>query len=126
MFSFLFPLVSCVFRGSGIDSSRVCFAVVLCLYFLGGGSGFEGRRTNPVRDTRSKRLRTPSDVPEGSNPQRRYKTSANKRKESSMSMEEMPATEFMSRRKQNPYGEPREHFPGDEIFWTKQQFRIYH
>ena len=43
-----------------------------------------------------------------------------------MSMEEMPAAEFMSRRKINPYGEPREHFPGDDIFWTKQQFRIYH
>ena len=42
-----------------------------------------------------------------------------------MTMEEMPANEFMARRKLNPYGEPRAQFHGDELFWIKQQYRIY-
>ena len=58
---------------------------------LGGGSSF-AHRSNPSRDTGSKRLRNPDDVPEGSSaaPQCWTKTFANKQKEPVMGMDVMP------------------------------------
>ena len=42
-----------------------------------------------------------------------------------MSMDEMPSHEFIARRKLNPYADPRAQFHGDELFWTKKQYRIF-
>ena len=82
-------------------ASRVCLCFV-CV--LGGGSGVPTRRSNPSRDTGSKRLRNQEDVPEGSNaPKRNVKTTASKYKEPSKGMDEIPLAEFVSRRKINPY-----------------------
>ena len=89
----------------------------------GGGS----RRSNPSRDTGSKRLRNPQDeAPEGSNaPKRNVKTTASKYKEPSKGMDEIPLAEFVSQRKINPYANPHANFRGNELFWTKQQNLIY-
>ena len=67
-----------------------------------------------------------TEAAEGSNaPQRRTKTTATKEKEPTMGMDEIPLAEFISRRKINPYGNPRANFRGNELFWTKQQNLIY-
>ena len=42
-----------------------------------------------------------------------------------MGMDEIPLAEFISRRKINPYGNPRANFRGNDLFWTKQQNLIY-
>ena len=94
---------------------RVCF--VVCV--LGGGSGAPARRSNPSRDTGSKRMRNTEEA-EGSNaPQRRTKTTATK-EDPAKGMDEIPLAEFIARRKINPYGTPRANFRGNELFWTKQ------
>ena len=89
----------------------------------GGGS----RRSNPSRDTGSKRLRNPQDeAPEGSNaPKRNVKTTASKQKEPAKGMDEISTTEYVERRKINPYVNPRAILRGTELFWTKQQALIY-
>ena len=115
-----FVQVACVcvfFRLFLIRFVPVCVFVSLC---LGGGSGFP-RRSNPSRDTGSKRLRNPDDVPEGSSaaPQRRTKHTASKQKEPVMGMDEMPQAEFVIRRKLNPYVNPRANLRGNDLFWTK-------
>ena len=93
---------------------------------LGGGSGAHAHRSNPNRDTGSKRLRNQDEAPEGSNaPQRRTKTTATKNKEPSMGMDEIPLAEFVTRRRINPYVNPRANFRGNDLFWTKQQNLIY-
>ena len=72
---------------------RVCF--VVCV--LGGGSGAPARRSNPSRDTGSKRLRNQDEALEGSSAsQRRTKTTATKNKEPSMGMDEIPLAEFVT------------------------------
>ena len=74
----------------------------------------------------SKRLRNQDEVPKGSNaPKRNVKTTASKYKEPSKGMDGIPFTEFVSRRKINPYVNPRANFRGNELFWTKQQNLIY-
>ena len=40
-------------------------------------------------------------------------------------MDEIPLTEFATRRKINPYVNPRANFRGNNLFWTKQQYLIY-
>ena len=86
----------------------------------GGGSGF-ARRSNPSRDTGSKRPRNQDEAPEGSSaPQRRTKTTASKHKEPVMGMDEMPQAEFVIRRKLNPYVNPRASRRGNERFLNKQ------
>ena len=89
----------------------------------GGGS----RRSNPSRDTGSKRLRNPQDeAPEGSNaPKRNVKTTASKQKEPAKGMDEISVTEYVERRKINPYVNPRAILRGTKLFWTKQQALIY-
>ena len=90
------------------------------------GSGAHARRSNPSRDMGSKRLCNQDEAPEGSSaPQRRTKTTATKDKEPVMGMDEMPLAEFISRRKINPYVNPRANFRGNDLFWTKQQNLIY-
>ena len=42
-----------------------------------------------------------------------------------MDMDEIPLAEFISRRKINPYVNPRANLRGNELFWTKQQNLIY-
>ena len=42
-----------------------------------------------------------------------------------MGMDEMPLAEFVTRRKINPYVNPRANFRGNDLFWTKQQNLIY-
>ena len=42
-----------------------------------------------------------------------------------MGMDEMPLAEFVTRRKINPYVNPRANFRGNELFWIKQQNLIY-
>ena len=75
----------------------MCF--VLCV--IGGGSNV--RRSNPSRDTGSKWLRN-QEAPEGSNAQQRnVKKAANKFKEPTVGMDEMPQAEFITRRRINPY-----------------------
>ena len=37
----------------------------------------------------------------------------------------MPLAELISRRKINPYVNPRDNFRGNDLFWTKQQNLIY-
>ena len=97
---------------------------MLCV--IGGGSSTNVRRSNPVRDTGSKRLRNQEDVPEGSNaPKRNVKTTASKVKEPTRDMDEIPLAEFVSLGKIKPYVHPRANFRGNELFWTKQQNLIY-
>ena len=92
---------------------------VFCV--LGGGSGAPVHRSNPSRDTGSKRLRNQDEVPEGSNaPQRRTKTTATKLKEPTKGMVEIPLAEFATRRKINPYVNPCANFTGNDLFWTKR------
>ena len=99
---------------------------VLVLCVIGGGSGSNVRRSNPSRDTGSKRLRNQGEAPEGSNaPQRRTRTTATKNKEPSMGMDEIPLAEFVARRRINPYVNPRANFRGNDLFWAKQQNLIY-
>ena len=58
-----------------------------------------------------------TEAAEGSNaPQRRTKTTATKHKEPSMGMDEIPLAEFVTRRKINPYVNPRGNFRGNELF----------
>ena len=40
-------------------------------------------------------------------------------------MDEMPLSEFIIRRRINPYVNPHENVIGNELFWTKQQNLIY-
>ena len=70
----------------------------------GGGS----RCSNPSRDTGSKRLRNPQDeAPEGSNaPKHNVKTTASKQKGPAKGMDEISITEYVERRKINPYVNP--------------------
>ena len=92
---------------------------MLCV--IGGGSGSNVRRSNPSRDTGSKRMRNQDEAPEGSNAsQCRTKHTATKLKEPTMGMDEIPLTEFIVRRKINPYVNPRANFRGNDLFWTKQ------
>ena len=42
-----------------------------------------------------------------------------------MGMDEMPQTEFVIRRKINPYVSPRSSTRGNELSWNKQQNLIY-
>ena len=42
-----------------------------------------------------------------------------------MGMDEIPLAEFISRRRINPYVNPRVNFRGNDLFWTKQQNLIY-
>ena len=42
-----------------------------------------------------------------------------------MGMDEIPLAEFVTRRKINPYVNPRANFRGNDLFWTKQQYLIY-
>ena len=100
---------------------RVCF--VVCV--LGGGSGAPARRSNPPRDTGSKRMRNTEEADGSNAPQRRTKTTASKEKEPAKGMDEIPLAEFIARRKVNPYGNPRANFRGNDLFWTKQQNLIY-
>ena len=96
---------------------------VLRFCVSGGGS----RRSNPSRDTGSKRLRNPQDeAPEGSNaPKRNVKTTASKQKEPAKGMDEISVTEYVERRRVNPYVTPRAVLRGTEMFWNKQQVLIY-
>ena len=96
---------------------------VFALCVSGGGS----RRSNPSRDTGSKRLRNPQDeAPEGSNaPKRNVKTTASKQKEPAKGMDEIFVTEYVERRRVNPYVTPRAVLRGTEMFWNKQQVLIY-
>ena len=73
-----------------IDPFRL--VLVLCVCVLGGGS----RRANPVRDTGSKRLRNPGEVPEGSSASKRnVKSIASKHKEPARGMDEIGAREYV-------------------------------
>lgn len=93
---------------------------------IGGGSGSNVCRSNPVCDTGSKHLRNLDEAPVGSNaPQRRTKTTATKNKKPSMGMDEIPLAEFVTRRKINPYVNPRANFRGNDLFRTKQQNLFY-
>ena len=97
---------------------------VFCV--LGGGSGAPARRSNPSRDTGSKRLRNQDEAPEGSSaPKRNVKSSASKYKEPAKGMDEIPLSEFIPRRQINPYVNARAIFRGNDLFWTKQQNLIY-
>ena len=100
-----------------------CCGCFFAFCVSGGGS----RRSNPSRDTGSKRLRNPQDeAPEGSNaPKRNVKTTASKQKEPAKGMDEISTTEYVERRKINPYVNPRANLRGNELFWTKQQNLIY-
>ena len=40
-------------------------------------------------------------------------------------MDEISITEYVERRKINPYVNPRANFRGNDLFWTKQQNLIY-
>ena len=42
-----------------------------------------------------------------------------------MGMDEIPLAEFISRRRINPYVNPRANIRGNDLFWTKQQNFIY-
>ena len=42
-----------------------------------------------------------------------------------MGMDEIPLAEFVTRRKINPYVNPRANFRGNDLFWTKQENLIY-
>ena len=99
---------------------------MFALCVIGGGSGSNVRRSNPLRDTGSKRLRNQDEAPEGSNAsQHRTKHTATKLKEPSKGMDEIPLAEFATRRKINPYVNPCANFSGNDLFWTKQQNLIY-
>lgn len=88
---------------------------MLCV--IGGGSGSNIRLPNLVRDTGLKHLRNPDEAPEGSNAsQHRTKTTATKLKEPTMGMDEIPLAEFITRRKINPYVNPRANFIGNDLF----------
>ena len=118
MYTFYVFLVLCC--GLCIDS--LCVSWVFCVCVSGGGS----RRSNPSRDTGSKRLRNPGEAPEGSSaPKRHVKTSASKHKEPNKGMDEIPLSEFVRLRNLNPYVHPRATVRGCELFWNKQQTLTY-
>ena len=84
---------------------RGCFA--LCV--SGGGS----HRSNPSRDTGSKRLRNPGEVPEGSSASKRnVNTSASKHKEPAKGMDEIAQADYVRLRQLHPYVHPRATFRG--------------
>lgn len=98
-----------------------CHFRVLVLRVTGGGS----RRSNPVRDTQSKRFRN-SDGPKGSNPlKRNIKKTASKDKEANVDYDTMPLKEYVRRQKINSYVTERVQMRGCELFWSKQQALIY-
>ena len=103
-----------------IDPFRL--VLVLCVCVLGGGS----RWANPVRDTGSKRLRNPGEVPEGSSASKRnVKSIASKHKEPARGMDEIGAREYVRIRQLHPYATPRSTIRGCELFWNKTQTQIY-
>ena len=78
----------------------ICLVPVRVFVFLclGGGSDSFARRSNPSRDTGSKRLRNQDEAPEGSNAsQRRTKHTATKQRDPTMGMDEIPLSEFIVR-----------------------------
>ena len=88
-FSYAFYVFLVLFCGLCID---LFASLVFCMCVSGGGS----RRSNPSRDTGSKRLGNPGEAPEGSTaPKRSVKTSASKHKEPAKGMDEIPQSEFV-------------------------------
>ena len=118
-FSYAFYVFLVLFHGLCID---LFASLVFCVCVSGGGS----RRSNPSRDTGSKRLRNPGEVPEGSSASKRnVKHSASKHKEPAKGMDEIAQADYVRLRQLHPYVHPRATFRGCELFWNKQQTNIY-
>ena len=123
---FRMPTFSYVFYGFLVLVRGLCIdhlaSLVFCVCVSGGGS----RRSNPSRDTSSKRLRNPGDVPEGSSAsERNVKHSASKHKEPAKGMDEISQSEYVHLRQLHPYVNPRSSVKGCELFWNKQQTLVY-
>ena len=111
-----------LFHCFAVFFALILLAFLACLFCGVCGSGAHARRSNPSRDTGSKRLCNQDEALEGSSaPQCRTKTTATKLKEPTKGMDEIPLAEFASRRKINPYVNPCANLRENELFWTNSR-----